>query len=311
MWTEEQIHAIALKYRTQKDWRYSDRNSLAAAERRGNDLLRRVTSHMDRLVTYRSNEDLLVIASRYQHRCDWRDDDFNSMMAARKRGKEFYAKCTEHMAHKKRNQIRTDQELMDAIAKHPTKSDLRKNSPNLYEDARKRGKEFYSLATKHMRALKILKYTDDELLLIALKYRIKSDWGRDHCGSYAAASRRGKSFFDKATAHMEVAGGTDNDAIYIWKAEGESYNSTPVYKIGVTSERLGVQRIKECADRSGMTPTLIILRAVKLASVLECKLLKLGNNPGYTEIEGFTEFRSLTGIELMTAKSMIANYSAC
>lgn len=44
---------------------------------------------------------------------------------------------------------------------------------------------------------------------------------------------------------------SDRDTVYIWRAVNERYNGNSVYKIGITSARLGKQRITEVTKASG------------------------------------------------------------
>ena len=101
---------------------------------------------------------------------------------------------------------------------------------------------------------------------------------------------------------------SDNDAIYIWRAVGEYFNGNPVYKIGVTSARLETKRIKQCAAAAGFEFDLICCEPVQgKASELEKKLHILGENPGYTGIDGATEFRALSDSALYAAVSLICS----
>jgi len=109
---------------------------------------------------------------------------------------------------------------------------------------------------------------------------------------------------------MANASFTDNDAIYLWRAEGVQHNGTPVYKIGMTSARLGNWRIGHVAKASGFTPT--VLRHVKVtekATFIECRLLEMGIDPGYTGFAGCTEFRALTDQQADFIIGMIDMYA--
>ena len=103
---------------------------------------------------------------------------------------------------------------------------------------------------------------------------------------------------------------SDKDAVYIWRAVNERYNGNPVYKIGITSARLGKQRIIEGAWSSGSKAKLVIMaHAPGKAVDIETKLLDMGDNPGYSGFCGSTEFRALSDSELNKALSIIRTSS--
>ena len=104
---------------------------------------------------------------------------------------------------------------------------------------------------------------------------------------------------------------SDDDVIYIWKAVGETYRGEQLYKVGVTSERLGSDRISQVANLHNMFPELIVSQVVsKRASKLEKKLLMLGENPDFSPgLDGYSEFRAFTETELSAALQMIEVYA--
>ncbi len=87
----------------------------------------------------------------------------------------------------------------------------------------------------------------------------------------------------------------------------ERYNGSPVYKIGITSARLGKQRIIEGAWSSGSKAKLIVMAKVPGKAVeVERELLAMGGNTGFC---GSTEFRALSDTELNKALSIIRTFS--
>jgi hypothetical protein len=103
--------------------------------------------------------------------------------------------------------------------------------------------------------------------------------------------------------------GTNNDAIYIWKALGHFHDGEQVYKIGITSARLSTQRIKFVSQKSKIDFELLILSEVDVpATELEKILLNNGNNPHYEGFVGSTEFRSYTPGQLETALELIRSH---
>lgn len=118
-------------------------------------------------------------------------------------------------------------------------------------------------------------------------------------------------------AHMEKdankrkdIGNSDNDAVYIWK-HPRPHPHKNVYKIGVTSSRLGKSRIINGAKsaKTGM-PEIIINQKVNCkASDIEFELLKMGYDPHYSGFGGCTEFRVLDDEELEQAVDTIKNHA--
>ena len=147
-------------------------------------------------------------------------------------------------------------------------------------------------------------WTLDMLVASATQYQTRSAWQTGAQGAYLAAHRRG--LLEECCAHMIDGSPSDNDTVYIWRAVGELHNDLPVYKLGVTSARLGDQRIKEVAKRWGFDFKINTLTpVVEQATSIEKELLKLGTNPGYVGIDGASEFRALTDLDLAYAVSII------
>ena len=150
-------------------------------------------------------------------------------------------------------------------------------------------------------------WTKERCAAEALKFAHRTEW-RNSPASYTAyqtANRRG--WLDWCCAHMGDRRGTDNDTVYVWKAPGEYYNGKPVYKLGITSERLGEQRIRQV--NSGAE--IVILQAVTGKATDHEKILHiLGDDPKYVTGDGRTEFRALSDSELNEAIQYIQEVAA-
>ena len=99
---------------------------------------------------------------------------------------------------------------------------------------------------------------------------------------------------------MERAGGTNNDTTYFWEWI-ESGVGTNIYKVGVTSWRLGDARIKQVALAGGMDYRLIALCfAGEGATEIKGALLDMGDTVAMPEhvIDGRIEFRIYNDEEL-------------
>lgn len=147
-------------------------------------------------------------------------------------------------------------------------------------------------------------WDDDAIRAVASKYQYRNDFFLGNRGAYIAAWRRG--MLDELLPEFRE-GGSDNDAIYIWRAVGQYFNGEPVYKIGVTSARLGTHRIERVAGRVGFEHAVVCCQQVACrATDLEKRLLMLGDNPGFVGFDGATEFRAMSDAVLWVALGLIS-----
>jgi len=155
----------------------------------------------------------------------------------------------------------------------------------------------------HMRQVYI-SWTDEMLIADAKRFETRCKWQRESKAAYLSALRR--NLLDVCCAHMERAGGTDNDAVYIWKAIGQFFNGEQVYKIGVTSARLGEIRVLQCANEADFDAEIVILANVNgKATEVEKSLLAIGADPKYAGFNGASEFRAMTAAKLNRAIGII------
>lgn len=137
----------------------------------------------------------------------------------------------------------------------------------------------------------------------AAKCKTKSEFERRFKGGFEWAQRYG-IMNDLGFPINRMP--SDNDTIYIWRAVGQHYNGNPVYKIGVTSARLGTFRVERVARLGGFEFDLICCEPVQgKADELERKLHILGEDPKFVGFDGCTEFRALSDSALYVAISMI------
>lgn len=91
--------------------------------------------------------------------------------------------------------------------------------------------------------------------------------------------------------------GSDNDILYVWQIP-----LTDIYKIGITSERLGVHRLLKVYENFNIDSPLSIVKfsTVANAAYLEALLLRTyKNKPKWSySLDGHSEFRTLTEKEL-------------
>ena len=197
----------------------------------------------------------------------------------------------------------TDEALKLDALKYKTRKEWQRNSPGAYSTARNRG--LLDACCGHMNAVYI-SWTADMLKADALKYKTRFEWRRESSGAYCAAFNRG--LLDTCCAHMERGFcSTDNDAVYIWKAIGQFFNGEQVYKIGVTSSRLGEIRVLQCADKADFEAEIVILANVNgKATEVEKYLLAIGADPKYVGFNGASEFRAMTDEQLAQAVRLVS-----
>lgn len=119
-------------------------------------------------------------------------------------------------------------------------------------------------------------------------------------------------FWQRPQAHLGGSGcrkcwSFDNDSIYIKRLLGETFNGLQIYKVGITSHRLGVARLLQ-QDRSSKLEHEVILAPTKLvgaATDVEKFALTLGVNPRFLPFDGSTEYRAYTEADLQSVLDMI------
>jgi hypothetical protein len=197
----------------------------------------------------------------------------------------------------------TEPALRIALSEFETKGELQKRNGSLYSVTLRR---FPHLLDELF--VDVLKSWDEESVIEAMvSCKTRSEFIREFPGAHRAASNRFPHLFDEF--YPQYCNGRSNDVIYIWQAVGQYFNGNPVYKIGVTSERLGVQRIRQVSKSSGFDFEIICREKVKVAATtLEKKLHILGEDPQYVGIDGMTEFRALSDSALYAAISIICSH---
>lgn len=139
------------------------------------------------------------------------------------------------------------------------------------------------------------KWTEEAIRAEALKYSTKREFERFARG----ASERARVIGIIDDLGLLEYPPSDNDVIYMWRAVGQYFNGNPVYKVGVTSARLGLARINRVSKESGFESQMIFAHPIiGKASTLETKLLTMGENPKYIGFNGASEFRAFNSATL-------------
>lgn len=128
----------------------------------------------------------------------------------------------------------------------------------------------------------------------ALKYSHREEFRVGSAGAAQWAARNG--VWDTVCSHMDLASRSDYDCVYIWKPEG----FCDVYKIGVTSKRLGAKRIEYVSGNYGMSVELLYLKHTTDALPKEKEMLSLGKPAKVSRNwDGFSEFRHLSDSQFL------------
>ena len=135
------------------------------------------------------------------------------------------------------------------------------------------------------------KYTYEELKEIAAKYESKNSF---KWGDYNAYHRaRTRPYFEEICSHMKTFSKCDNDVLYLYKT-----NLPDIYKVGITSLRLGKRRLMELKSHSGLDFEPVLIVNLSDAKSVEKEILKLGRCPDHFEFGGYKELRMLTQEEV-------------
>jgi len=204
---------------------------------------------------------------------------------------------------KPQRRVWSEENIRKEAAKWRGKTDLQNNCQTAYQAAVRMG----ILDTLYSGGYR--KWDEVSIREIASGFVSKKLFNLAYPGAYGAAARKYPGLLDELFSNLKLP--MENNAIYIWRAVGEFYNGNPVYKIGVTSARLGDWRIKLCANKWGVAFELMCLEVLPAgvkATDVEKKLLILGENPGYGGIDGHTEFRAMSDSALYAAVSIIASH---
>ncbi len=295
-WTDEALLAEGRKYASRTAFARGSQSAYATATRRPN-ILDQLYPSLRGELRKLSDETLLAEGRKYASRKEFECNDDGAYQKARKRGLLDLLYPNTNSKWKKSG----DNDLLAEGRKYASRTEFHKHAKGAYDEANTRDllNLLYPSQQSHP------KWTDEALLAEGRKYASRKEFNVGSNPAYRAACRR--NLLDLIDWPEENAR-SNNDAIYIWRAVGQYFNGQPVYKIGVTSARLGARRVEHVARVSGFEFDLICCETVQgKASDLERKLLILGESPGFVGFSGATEFRALSDSALYAAITLICN----
>lgn len=301
-WKEFQLIAMAGEYETIQDFREAEPNAYMATHRMG--ITDTVFAHMTPLHESWTKEKVIALAKQFPHRSEFENANASAYNLSRKYG--WHEEATEHMTAPSM-EVWNLEDVKEVAKQYKTRSKFSDGHGGAYAWACNKG--VIDEVCSHMEVIKKPNgyWTYEILVEEAKRYNSRVGFQRGNNAAYAAAIKQ--DIIEEISQHMQRPL-SDKDAVYIWRAVNERYNGNPVYKIGITSARLGQQRIIEGAWSSGSKAELIIMTKVPDKAVeVERELLAMGDNPGYTGFCGSTEFRALSDAELHKALSIIRTFS--
>jgi len=285
--TDEEILLRGAAYASRNEFSRKSQAAYKQASRRN--LLDQLYPSKNR--NWSKDEDVLLEGRKYSCRSEFEKESNAAYTHARKRN------LLDRLYPSKKKDWSNDEDVLSEGQKYSGRTEFQQKSGSAYRAARLRGLLDLLYPSKYGDWT-----TDEAVIMEGSKYKSRSEFHRYSLTAFEAASSR--NLLDKI--HPVSLERTDNDAIYIWQAVGQYYNGNPVYKIGITSARLGTRRIEKVAAGSGFDFELICCEPVQCkATDLEKKLLILGEDPEFQGFDGCTEFRALSNSALYAAVSLI------
>jgi len=290
-WTYEMLVAEAKKYSSRSDFS-ANSNAHQIAAKRG--VLDEICSHMELKITRWTDALVLAEAAKYESRSDFKESSHLAYVAAQRRN--LLDGACDHMEYKSKPW--SDEDIAKEAQKYQTRGAFQ-NASTAYGIATSRG--ILNEVCSHMTYTERVSWTPELLTEEALKCSSRADFYKKSPNAYAAARRLG--VLDDVTDHLEYLDTYNTrDVVYLWFAEAD------IYKVGITSENLGDERIHYVAKDAGLTPEIILLEIVGTvrAKQIESQLLKIGEPVFFrSSFPGSSEFRHFSSYDLNKAIELI------
>jgi hypothetical protein len=190
-----------------------------------------------------------------------------------------------------------DQLVRQESTKYTTRTEFAKGSPAAYNAAR-RLKIIDQLYPSLLKS-----WTEDEVRKIAKTCSSKKDLKRVCATAYNAALRL-NIIDDLFKNQPQVA---ERDCVYMWSVKDEP----GLYKVGITSHKMGEYRINQVAKEAKFSPQLVFLVKVgyENAKVIERKMKRLGTLYKFSKkFYGHSEFRYLSPSEVAECVKLSINH---
>lgn len=154
-------------------------------------------------------------------------------------------------------------------------------------------------------------YYDELLAMIGTEFNKRDYWDKVEGYEWVEdASHPNKGYSQPIYRQGLEVNNSDNDAIYFAKIIDLLHNNKQVYKVGVTSERRGNERVNELkkawAWKSGIE-VIFFAKTKRNASYLESQLLSIGEVADVGKFDGSTEYRALSEADLAKVIEIAVN----
>lgn len=206
----------------------------------------------------------------------------------------------------------TLERCMEDAQKYPTRMGWKRGSGGAYGVARTKG--WLEQCTAHMEKLCRDPWTDEELITDAQKYPTRVDWQRESGSAYVTSAKRGTQFHERACAHMEPASWSDYDAVYVYEI-GDALGWTGLHKTGLTSWKLGDERIKNTNRANGTDYRIVALIRTTKGDAPKIEKAILDSGEPFTDlpdtfVDGRTEVRRFgpRAIETINQLAIMSGY---
>lgn len=177
--------------------------------------------------------------------------------------------------------------LKDVASAYTTRSEFRASEPSAYTAAWNNG--WLDDVCSHMPEKPCNSFED--VTESALKCKTRSQFYHEYKSHYQTAWRNG--WLDQLCGHMSQSHTGDFNSVYIW-----GMPQTDIFKIGVTSQRLGDTRIQSVASSLNVTPVVVIHEVTPRARDVERILFdEFTDQVDLGEFNGSTEFRVIDNID--------------
>jgi hypothetical protein len=208
----------------------------------------------------------------------------------------WHEELTSHMTRKIKRGYTYDEIQQEAL-RYNSKKQFKKGSSKHHSAAIRLG--ILDQVCSHMTGGRFL-WDPDKVKEKALEFDSRDQFSRNASGAYLYCLKN--NILDEVCQHMGNGLRCDNDVVYIWKVE-DIHN---LYKVGVTSKRLGLERIQYVSAKSGLTPSWVKLFYTPSAVDVEKQVLCFGRPFRFEDkFSGYTEFVNLTSEELNLCLSIM------
>tara|TARA_R110000772_G_scaffold5454_7_gene19515 strand:+ start:628 stop:1476 length:849 start_codon:yes stop_codon:yes gene_type:complete len=181
------------------------------------------------------------------------------------------------------------------------KESLRKHRALQYKENRGRllaQAKLYGEENKEARAIYAKKYNKENREFLAKKDKHRYDKKK---------AKYVDTYFEEHGNYPPNRLGSDNDTLYVWEVVDELWADLPIFKIGITSERLGKTRIHQVARSYGFEYKVHLLIKVhnESATSLECRIHGMLDVIPKLIGDGATEFRACSYEQMEDVIKMI------